>query len=184
MPRGMKRTGDALTGGSGDVNPQLLTINAVQTGNDVSTVVQQPLPIPRYPTSRGKNLVMEFQSFEFFDVDNTVHAGNTYALVTVTTNPTIFASAAAALQDARLISAWWRAFTIASAIGVYFKPVQQYEDLTDQAGHGLLVAADNLYIGVYSAGTGLPNQIILKGEYRWKEVGLEEYIGIVQSQQA
>lgn len=176
---------DALTGGSGDINPQLLTIHAVQTPiADTSTVVQQPLPIPRYPTSRGKNLVMEFLSFEYFDCDPTVHVGNSYCLVTVTTNPTIFGSASAALQDARLISAWWRGFDNLTSVGFVQKDIQKFEDLTDQAGHGLLVAADNLYFGVYSSNTGQINEMVLKGEYRWKEVGLEEYIGIVQSQQA
>lgn len=178
MKRGRK---DTLTGGTGDVNPQILTITATQTGADVSTVVQQPLPIPRFPSSPGKNLVMEFLSVEYYDMITLVQTGN--LCCTVTTNPAIQSSIKAAIQDPRLIDAWLKTITISTAVGITEKNVQYYSELTDHAGHGVLVASDNLYIGVYSATAGNVNDVILKLEYRWKEVTLAEYIGIVQSQQ-
>lgn len=66
-----------------------------------------------------------------------------------------------------------------------------WHDLTDGAGHGVLVATDNVFltlqtalssiIGTSVGGiTGVAECAIL---YRFKEVGLAEYIGIVQSQQ-
>lgn len=64
-------------------------------------------------------------------------------------------------------------------------------DVTDGAGHGILVATDNIFVAcnftvasVFSTtadtASGAASCNIL---YRFKEVALAEYIGIVQSQQ-
>lgn len=50
----------ALTGGTGDVNPQQLFARVVQTGADVNTTVEVPLPVPRSFTSKkGSAIVVE-----------------------------------------------------------------------------------------------------------------------------
>ena len=60
------------------------------------------------------------------------------------------------------------------------------QDITDGAGHGVLVGTDSIYItgfvpsSWYLNGT---NTVFAKLLYRWKDVSLAEYIGIVQSQQ-
>ncbi len=182
MKRGRK---DQLTGGTGDVNPQILTVVANQTGNDVSTVVQQPLPIPRYPTSVGRNLVMEFLAIDYYQLNQTINpANNNVNLLCVTTSPAIAPNLSAALQDPRLLDAWLKMITAPAVVAdTYDIKAENYQDLTDKAGHGILVAADNLYFGVYSAATAATNAYVLKLWYRWKEVSLTEYIGIVQSQQ-
>lgn len=176
---------ESLTGGTGDVNPQILTVVATQTAANTTTVVQQPLPIPRYPTSKDRSLVMEFLWLDYYHTNPTLTAGviNTN-LVTVTTNPTSFTTAAGALQDSRLIDAWWKNTIVAGAPGDrYDLLAEQTQDLTDKAGHGIIVASDNLYFGVYSQNTGVADSFVIKAAYRWKEVSLTEYIGIVQSQQ-
>jgi hypothetical protein len=61
-------------------------------------------------------------------------------------------------------------------------PTTQVLDLTDGAGHGLLIATDNIFMTVYSTNTGVANEVGCKILYRWKNVSVEEYIGIVQSQ--
>lgn len=58
-----------------------------------------------------------------------------------------------------------------------------HDDLTDGAGHGVLVATDRIYCQISSTGTGAAQQCTGKIWYRWKNVTLPEYIGIVQSQQ-
>lgn len=60
----------------------------------------------------------------------------------------------------------------------------QFHDLTDGAGHGILIATDALYLNITFTGAVTVNfQTYLKLFYRLKAVGVEEYIGIVQSQQ-
>jgi len=56
-------------------------------------------------------------------------------------------------------------------------------DLTDGAGHGVLVATDKMFLSVVSEGTGDTNDVTCKILYRYKTVGITEYVGIVQSQQ-
>lgn len=65
-----------------------------------------------------------------------------------------------------------------------------YHDLTDGAGHGVLIATDNIYFTLYStcsatgtATTSVQANATLALLYRFKRVNLQEYIGIVQSQQ-
>lgn len=57
-------------------------------------------------------------------------------------------------------------------------------DLTDGAGHGIIVATDNIYVTLFSAGTGVAAEVDVKIMYRFKNVALAEYIGVVQSQQS
>lgn len=62
-------------------------------------------------------------------------------------------------------------------------------DLTDGAGHGLLVATDNIWltcqVGATAPGLAITvsGLVVLDIFYRFKKVTLQEYIGIVQSQQ-
>lgn len=50
----------ALTGGTGDVNPQQLTAILVQTGVDATTDLEIALPVPRaYATKQNRALVVE-----------------------------------------------------------------------------------------------------------------------------
>jgi len=65
-------------------------------------------------------------------------------------------------------------------------------DLTDGDGHGILVATDNIWltaqlsdsaIGGTSSGP-ISGTVSAELFYRFKKVTLQEYIGIVQSQQA
>ena len=69
--------------------------------------------------------------------------------------------------------------------GSYFICYQEpyVDDLTDGAGHGYLVATDQIYLQISSSNTGATNYCNGKLYYRWKNVNLQEYIGIVQSQQ-
>lgn len=55
-------------------------------------------------------------------------------------------------------------------------------DLTDGAGHGILIATDQLFLQIASNSTTIANEVAFKILYRWKNVPLSEYIGIVQSQ--
>ena len=70
---------------------------------------------------------------------------------------------------------------------IYDFNLSEYDDLTDEAGHGLLVATDNIYLNVWLDSTGAQvinnPAVVAILHYRLKEIGLQEYIGLVQSQQ-
>lgn len=184
-----KRSKDQLTGGTGDVNPQVLTFEVTQTGTDTTTVKQNPLPIPRFPTREGQNLVFELLWIDYYWVNAAVVNNNASigVLATVTTNPLVPASAEEAMLDPRLVDAWYKTIfnfgPIGASTGFADINAENTQDMTDSAGHGVLIASDNLYFGLLTANTTQANKMIFKIGYRMKAVSLVEYIGIVQSQQ-
>lgn len=180
-----KRGKDQLTGGTNDVNPQEMVIVSIQSGADTATITPQQLPIPRLPTRPGRNLVIEVLEVDYFHNNPVLPGagGNNSNLVTLTTNPNAFANGLTAIQDTRILSYWAKAIQTVTAIGSWGFTVDFSDDTTDRAGHGVLLATDKVYVGNYSANTGFANAMIIRILYRWKEVSLTEYIGIVQSQQ-
>lgn len=182
-----KSSNDELTGGSGDVNPQYLSLPIVnQTVANTYFELAFPTPIPRTRITNGRATVMEMLRIMFnlpeADTNNIATGSNlvanahlsTRALAAVSfANPAIFA-----YQEKNMRGA----FTAAGTYGtVTHEP--NILDLTDGAGHGILVATDNIYFGVNTIGflgvAGFACKII----YRMKNVSVEEYVGIVQSQQ-
>lgn len=184
MPK--RGRGDTLTGGSGDTNPQTMVLFfQAGTANDTPGVNTIATPIPRLPIHKGKSLVMELLKLKYNIDSFTVAAAATNLFyVNVTTNPTVIASAIAGTGDARVIDDWQFAFISGAANANSLFPMEQIRDLTDDAGHGILVATDALFSNAATLHTGAANftgQIRIT--YRFKQVDLEEYIGIVQAQQ-
>lgn len=180
----MKRGRDTLTGGSGDVNPQLMTVVLNQTTTNY-TEVQINTPVTRLGSSKTKATIIEVLKV-YFDLPSqpAIAAAltsyiaqfqlSTNSLTTYTpADPAVFAFASIENRAA---------FTAGGTMGaIYQDPAVM--DLTDGAGHGLLIATDKIFYSLtttnYSTGVGVMTCKIL---YRFKEVGLTEYIGIVQSQ--
>ena len=178
-----KRSRDALTGGSKDVNPQEFVITGTQTAPDAPTVIQQPLPIPRLPTKEGYNLVIEVLWVQFYNTTAVNTAGITTVGMSLTTNPQAPPNVASQIADIRALSIWFKqAFNPAVPQSLNLDCMYE-DDLTDQAGHGILLATDNVFFVITSVGTGVANAGVCRFGYRFKEVKLVEYIGIVQSQQ-
>jgi hypothetical protein len=181
---------DSITGGTGDVNPQLLSDTAVQSAADTTTTTQVALPIQRVAANApNQAIVMEVLKV-YIDHTNfpaSASAAETTDTITIafstknfgTTGVTLGEPAVFALYNA----ATRTAFTAAGSFYTVVKVAPHVIDLTDGAGHGILVATDSIFIQVNSAATGLTISAPFKILYRWKRVSLTEYIGIVQSQQ-
>lgn len=178
-----------LTGGSGDVNPQILVLPLLtQSVADTTQLESFPMPIPRLPLTDNSSLVIEILAVWFF-MENTgfVAATTTTQTVFLTTNASaggVDGLGRGAFEDPRTIVQWTRQ-SVANAAPTSFQSVEaiKYFDMTDSAGHGYLVATDNIFLGVASAATNSTNSGSCKFLYRFKEVSLSEYVGIVQSQQ-
>lgn len=190
MKRGRK--GDQLTGGTGDVNPQTMQLSPVaqSVGADSFVVQATPLPIPRYPQQNGKSIVMEILGV-YFNLKNfavPVSASIQY-LVCLSTNAAVsFTDGLVGIQnqmeDPRTVAMMRLALRTGAAASDFVIPASQYIDLTDNAGHGFLVATDNVFLTLNTSNTAAnTNSASCKIEYRFKEVTLAEYVGIVQSQQ-
>lgn len=176
-----------LTGGTGDVNPQLLSFSAAQSGADTTTTTTQALPIQRLPTG-GRSQVLEvLKVFAHVPVFGAVASATEAAdSVSVFLSTSSFGTTAITYSEPRVFWASIRAMEGAfTAAGTYSRTENDIieTDLTDGAGHGLLIATDNIFCQVQSVGTGGTNTARIKLLYRWKNVGLREYVGLVQSQQ-
>lgn len=194
----------ALTGGTSDVNPQWFNIGVLQQDepNKTRTVVV-PVPVNRYPQGRnGRVNIMEilkvyWETTVRLAPNNPGGHGISYAgvsAVLTTRQPTAFGGQDfPQLQDPALVDVVVREYfwphvnndppTTYSPGGIYGETDPVVHDLTDGAGHGLLVASDYLYLQIGTYGLLENGEVKCRLLYRYKQVGLQEYIGIVQSQQ-
>lgn len=182
-----RRTNTSLTGGTGDINPQLWS------GIAKMSVVNQPAtsgfitPISRLPKSGNRVTVMEIlKIYVWMAPTNIVAAGETYQNIHINFG-TKDRGIAASTADEPSIFAYLRknylgAFTAGGSYGKS-DSMPLCVDLTDGIGHGILLATDYLYVQADTHNYGAIQSIPFKILYRFKNVSLTEYIGIVQSQQ-
>lgn len=187
MSRKRQALGDQLTGGTRDVNPQYLSGLVTLSAANTATEVTLGTPIVRVgPQTGGESIIMEllklYVDFPAVDADNAAATNRSmqFSLSTVSTsgiqlldNPR---SLAAITYDLR------NAFT-AAGTGTLDNKSDFSWDFTDGAGHGVLVATDNIFVAATTAGQTGASTFRFKILYRFKRVSLVEYIGIVQSQQ-
>jgi len=184
-------TGDILTGGTKDVNPQYMHGLVKLSATDVITEGAFNVPIVRIPTA-SKVTIMEILKIYWMPsawVDGAVPANlaqmeqainfstipqGTAAFATFS-EPNVFAAFALRRKGAFSAGGSFESLTIKYPL-VF--------DMTDDAGHGFLVASDRIYVQCVTVlQTPVVQVFPWKIYYRMKSVNLQEYVGIVQSQQ-
>lgn len=179
---------DTLTGGSGDVKPQVLTVT---TGTPAAindyTVKQIVLPVTRMSTNRKLAMVFEILSIDWYlGIEDAADAAHTNIgfLATVTNrttgDTTTLASMAVDVTDPLVIGPAIAHRSTAVGWGD-IAPI--HIDMTDNRGNGVLVATDRLFIVGGNVGATAVGRATAKITYRQSNVGVFEYVGIVQSQQ-
>lgn len=183
--------GDQLTGGTRDVNPQFLNGAFALSAANTYTSTTIGTPIVRVGSAnanKGTSIIMEilkiFVNLPPIDLDNAAATDRNAAITFATT---AIATGDATLDNPRVFMQVQHntrnAFTAAGTgiLAEDFDPV--VVDLTDGAGHGILVATDNIFVSAVTTNQTAASTFRWKILYRFKEVSLVEYIGIVQSQQ-
>lgn len=188
----MNGNGRGLTGGTGDVNPQIMLVANADIAATAVTI-QTPIPIQRLSDRNGRAQVLEILRV-YFDVGAAnlfVHStgANSYAAMYLTTRSFGTSEVTSDNYNGQLIAkAHVHACAVATAANVIATgptfPI--VVDLTDNMGHGLLVGTDSLFFQTIqtNAASPLSGNVTCRILYRWKNVSITEYIGIVQSQQA
>lgn len=186
----------ALTGGSHDVNPQPLRARVVPAsftgglapafGTTSVATVAIPIPVQRL-ASGGRAQVLEILKWQY-DVNLTTPtsaAQQWIFSITISTRSNSTNEPAMGCADPYTID--HVKFESAPATGTTSHQASGQRDLTDGAGHGVLMGMDTIYIqcglnasqAAATAGcTGAANVCIW---YRWKNVGFSEYVGMVTS---
>ena len=178
-----------LTGGTGDVNPQFLHFQASTAVADTCITRSTNSPISKgLMETRGKATILEIlkvmiqlpsypaiaAAAETVDYRHVAIGSQDYGATNVyNNNPTTILVH---------VDTNHAAFTAGGSYMSYQNDSLVY-DLTDGAGHGILYAADTIFIQVDTGGFGITADYNIKILYRYKTVTLQEYIGIVQSQQ-
>lgn len=189
MKRG--RSGGSVTGGTGDVKPQQLTLTTGTAGavDDYVTALL-PLPVPRFG-SQGKDQATIFEILwvdwyvgleDATDVASSIWAFLNTATTRSDGETSTTATLLADVLDPRSFAVFIRnKFLTTSGQGIQDYPFHM--DMTDNNGNGYLVATDRLAITCGAAANTAAISAMAKVAYRLVNVGLTEYIGIVQSQQ-
>lgn len=168
-----------LTGGTGDVNPNWFKFGLSQSAADTFTQTTQPIPVQRLSGGLGKKraMIMEVLKVLFFQTSAQAEVDSIISVYLTTKSY----STAPPDSDGPVIARirLYNAITTSGMISTQFPIVV---DLTDGAGHGMVVASDNFYLSIASSTTAIVNSFSCWVLYRWKNVGLEEYIGVAQSQ--
>jgi len=182
------RIGKGLTGGTGDVNPQWMNLNSItnQTGAGGTAHVSTASPIPfnQMPIKGGSSLVMEILKVEFTRTYNTAAGSAGSGLQTLSTKNTTTVADLLPISAHVIASAPFAA-CVQAATNSQAPLVQRTQvDLTDQTGHGVLCASQNLYqqASFVAGDTAATSVFSCRILYRWKYVPIMEYIGIVTSQ--
>lgn len=191
----MYRKKDQLTGGTGDVNPQMLLCSpTISVGGTTTQVV---LPTQRLPSS-GRAQVLEILKI-FVSCDQAkFNSGTAAGLATQPTSATIRISSrnpgsnAISATDTSIIADMHVPIAVTTVVGAtptylcwanFADPLPSI-DLTDGAGHGYVVGTDSIFL-YGKSNVALPiasDPIVLRIYYRWKDISLAEYVGMVQQQ--
>jgi len=164
----------ALTGGTKDVNPQYMS-GEVTTGATANATYSAEIPLPvQRLNNKNRSMVMEILKLQFEVGDDSatghVHFGISTSKLTQAagTKPTISNPSIIYMERVKY--------------GAAGQLATHSADLTDAAGHGVLVGADKIYV-FYNTATTSGITVKVRIWYRWKNVSLTEYIGIVQASQ-
>lgn len=181
----MSKRKSALGGGTGDMSPQWLSVSITQSAADADTNIQIPLPVPRYNAGKDRSIVIEVLKVVYV-INNLSSAGAQQAYnCTLSTADVGLAAANSILGigDPRTFSFFTLDFIFATAVGLTFQTRRFDDDLRDGSGRGVLVATDSIFLSCATNLTGQANVFAAKILYRFTDISLSEYIGIVQAQQ-
>lgn len=187
-----KRRCTELSGGLGDINPQYYNGSVKQTSPNTLTNATFSLPVPRYSSGPNQAIVIEVlkvfiglsafaHNVEVIETLKQVQAA--FGTIVTTSAKNLSSPDVWAFFQKRLRATASVAATGSSA-DVY-KECPNEMDLTDGAGHGLLLGTDTFNVQLWSSNE--PDHAFdlkFKLYYRFKRIRLVEYIGLVQQQQS
>jgi len=170
-----------------DIYPQYLTIPlGPLTANDTAYTVQIQLPLPRIPTS-GKATIMEFLWADIYYAPAISQSLSCSFAVGLSLNKKDIDATNTASYMADPLSLGSDTFSFikfgTQTAEVFYDNDSRITWQSDD-GKGLLVASDTLYCSFDTSQTGsVSNLATIRLYYRFVDVSIQEYVGIVQSQQ-
>jgi len=189
MKRG-RSSGGSKTGGTGDIKPQQLTLlSGVGPAVEQYVVSTLPLPVPRFGSQKNLSTIFEILYVDWYigvgnlgDVSVVEWAYLSSAINRADGETSTQATLLADLADPRVFALAIQT-TGTTTSGAFNKQLPIRVDMTDSNGNGYLIATDRISLVAGSAGNTVVSSSVAKVGYRLVNVGIEEYVGIVTSQQ-
>lgn len=184
-----RTSGGSVTGGTGDIKPQYLTIVATPAAADDYAVFAAAMPILRPQSGVEEATVIELLTVDYYlgidnygdstSIDFAFLTGNTDRSTGDTSTVATFDTDVARPQT---FGAVLRARGLTtSGAQVWVDPITY--NFTDDNGNGMVFAGDFLNLVFGNVGGATVAQCIAKVKYRFVRVSLIEFIGLVQQQQ-
>ena len=165
-----------------DVYPNYFSMEMVMSNANVLTTKRIALPIPRITTGTSATIMEFLWSNWTVDSLDMVAQGDT-VIYACGIGPSPTASEAFEEKDGTVLFQGERMHHITTSGSIIMEwPVVCNWQTTD--GHGVLVAADSMWMGLTTAGMAAASSLQLRVYYRFVTVSMTEYVGIVQSQVA
>jgi len=172
----------ALTGGTGDVNPQYTSILVNESAASTFTQGTMPIPVLRGGFNGNGNNGRKYQVIELLKVIWSMSVGDgatgsSRTAVLTTSSQT----AAVSWEDPDVVDRIQDSIVITTS-GLYAPHRPEIHDFTDGAGHGLIIATENLFVGL--VGTSQTNALNVRCRilYRFKNISVNEFVGLAIQQ--
>lgn len=160
------------------MNPQTLSARASQVVIDDFQQVTIPLPVNRVSVG-NKNTAQVIEAlwveFDFSGMIGVLSAAGQHITgQLLMQSRTVLVN----IDDTAMVAkSQIRVRALAGVAGLQVTEQVHRVNLTDAAGHGLLIPTENIFLGVGSNGQGAAGSIAMRMAYRLKDVSLQEYVG-------
>ena len=185
-----RKIANISTGGTEDVRPQILSVADHQSVVGEQEIAGFSTPVPRGAFQKDLAQVMEILSVSFFyHTGSTASVGLNYCILSTSIPngalqgaPVTSANIEQQMADTRIVAAFMELLEtpVGTANNVNYP---QIYDLRDGVGHGVIIATDTMFLTFGGTPTAAALGVTAKILYRMINVGIMEYVGIVQSQQ-
>lgn len=173
---GTKRPrGDVLTGGTRDVNPQLLGGNVVMSAANTFTQAEIDVPVLRVGFTNAKAQVIEVLGVWFnYSGEDLDAAAESFRMQLCTSSQAAMLGFSSGQNIVPQVQVQNNLLTSGASAteNVY------YRDMSDGDGHGVIVAVPTIFLGMTSTGLGAAAAGNIMMKYRFKNVPLTEFVGL------
>lgn len=171
--------GDMLTGGTKDVNPQYATVSVTESAANTFTQATLALPVLRGGNmGRGSRYQVIELLWAWLDLQTNAGAtGDGRDVILATTSQTALQT----LQNPDVLFKYNDLITITTS-GLYVEQNPHVFDFRDGAGHGIIVATENLYLGVIGTSQTATQTARCRIFYRFKNISIDEFVGLAIQQ--
>lgn len=168
-----------MTGGTGDLNPQFLNFQVVESAANTFTEAEIAIPVLRVGQSSTRAQVIELLRADVFvPPGDGADASQTSYQLTYRSRVTLGTYA-----DDEVLVRETRSNAGAAAAGAYQTWSTKSYNFTDEAGHGVIMGVNRIFLAVQGTSETAAITLGMRILYRFKNVGLNEWFGLAIQQQ-